>query len=198
MKRFRTLAAMVSILAVPILAGAVVSETRTHAAEPTTAPTPDRVVAMWREGLRMPSEEGEPSIRGLFGVVLFYVQDQPETVKADGRLEVFVFDETEHPETVRPTRKYIWPQEVLPKYHTVWKHGHKYIFWLPWGPVGEPEVRIRLVVRFIPAEGGIVVGDDCREVLLGEMSGPQDAAEKSTSPYPKKRRPRRRVRAIRR
>ncbi len=120
-------------------------------------------------------------MRGFGGRLLFYSGDKPEPIKVDGTLTVYVFDETNRdPNNAKPDRKYVFTKEQLSSHYSKSKLGHSYSVWLPWDETGGPQKEISLIARFTPEKGGVVVGEQNKQILPGKtqiiVKNPADGA----------------------
>lgn len=127
---------------------------------------PDRIVAVWTDTvLHQPSQ---PGVRGFGGRVYFYKQNDTTPIKVDGGLAVYVFD-ADDVETSgqKPLRKFVFKPDQLPSHMSRTNLGPSYSFWLPWGPVGGPPLRLSLIARFEGTNGGTVISDPTIKLLPG-------------------------------
>jgi len=130
--------------------------------------TPSRIVASWTDTVLY--QPNQTPMRGFGGRFLFYSGDKPESIKVDGTLTVYAFDETNRdPNNVRPDRKYVFTKEQLPKHYSKSKLGHSYSVWIPWDETGGPQKEISMIARFTPERGGVVVGEQTKHLLPGKM-----------------------------
>jgi len=133
---------------------------------------PNKVVAMWIDGMRYP--HGQPATRGFIGQLLFYGDDKEKPIKVDGRLEIYAFDEdSPKGDKAKPDRKFVFTKETFAKHHTKSDLGHNYGFWLPWGPADGPQKEISLIIRFIPVDGQLVMGEQTKTMLPGNTPPPR-------------------------
>lgn len=132
---------------------------------------PERIVATWAETVRQ--TPGEPSERGFGGRVYFYDKGA-DPIAVEGRLVVYAFDETDRaPTDHRPTKRFVFPADQLPRNMSVSEIGPSYSFWLPWGTVDAPSTHVSLIARFEPVRGGgLLVSDQSRQRLPGNGLGP--------------------------
>jgi hypothetical protein len=133
--------------------------------EPRTG-EPERIVATWADTVRQ--APGEPSERGFGGRIYFYDKGA-DPIAVDGRLVVYAFDETDRaPTDHRPTKRFVFPADQLPKNMSISEMGPSYSFWLPWGTVDAPSTHVSLIARFEPVRGGgLLVSDQSRQRLPG-------------------------------
>jgi hypothetical protein len=127
---------------------------------------PLRVVAFWTDTVR--SAEGQPSMRGFGGRLMFYDSARGKPVKVSGTLMIYAFDEARaDADNPRPDRKYAFTAEQFEKHYSKCELGHSYSFWVPWDEVGGETKEVGLICRFTPVEGGAVVSEQVRQLLPG-------------------------------
>ncbi len=133
--------------------------------EPRTG-EPERLVATWADTVRQ--TPGEPSERGFGGRIYFYDKG-PDPIAVEGRLVVYAFDESDrNPTDHRPTKRFVFPADQLPKNMSVSEIGPSYSVWLPWGTVDATSTHVSLIARFEPVRGGgLLVSDQARQRLPG-------------------------------
>ncbi|QDV73632.1 hypothetical protein [Botrimarina mediterranea] len=132
---------------------------------------PERIVATWADTVRQ--TPGEPAERG-FGGRLYFYDHGADPIEVDGRLVVYAFDESgRDPTDHRPTRRFVFPPDQLPKNMSVSEIGPSYSVWLPWGTVDAAPTHVSLIARFEPVRGGgLVVSDQARQRLPGNGLAP--------------------------
>ena len=107
-------------------------------------------------------------MRGFGGRLMFYEGDGRSPSKSRGRWSFMPLTKPgRDPNNARPDRKYVFTPEQLPAHYSKSKIGHSYSVWLPWDEVGGMQKEITLVVRFEQDNGGVVVGEQCRQLLPG-------------------------------
>lgn len=141
--------------------------------EPRTG-EPDRIVATWTDTIRQ--TPGLPSERG-FGGRLYFYDRGADPIAVEGRLVVYAFDESDRAATDhRPTKRYVFPVDQLPRQMSVSEIGPSYSVWLPWGTVDAPPTNVSLIARFEPIRGGgLVVSDQTRQRLPGNGLAPVES-----------------------
>ena len=94
------------------------------------------------------------------------------------------------PTAIRTTRSPI-VNTCLPKtnsasHYSKSKLGHSYSVWLPWDETGGPQKEISLIARFTPEKGGVVVGEQTKQMLPGKTQiiakNPADGALPTSAP----------------
>ncbi len=130
--------------------------------------TPVRIVSTWADTVL--SQPGQKPQRGFGGRLMFYDKDGKAPILVDGQLVVYAFDEAgRDPTDNKPTRRYVFPADQVPLHMSKSALGASYSFWLPWDDVGGPKTEVSLVCRFEPKAGGVVTGEQTREVLPGPV-----------------------------
>ena len=129
---------------------------------------PVRVVGTWVDTtLRQP---GQTPQRGFGGRLVFYDEEGDKPVLVDGQLVVYAFDEHgREPTDNKPTRRYVFPADVIPRHMSETDIGPSYSFWLPWDDAGGPKTEVSLICRFEPKDGSVVTGEQTKHVLPGGL-----------------------------
>jgi hypothetical protein len=132
---------------------------------------PDRVVATWTDTVRQ--TPGQPAERG-FGGRIYFHDKAADPIAVEGRLVVYAFDESDRlPTDHRPTRRFVFPPDQLPRNMSVSDFGPSYSVWLPWGAADGPPTQVSLIARFEPLKGGgLVVSEQARHRLPGNGLAP--------------------------
>jgi hypothetical protein len=129
--------------------------------------TPTRLIASWTDTVLY--QPNQVPMRGFGGRFMFYSGEKPEPIKVEGTLTVYVFDETNRDlNNVKPDRKYVFTKDQLPSHYSKSKLGHSYSVWLPWDETGGPQKEVSLIARFTPEKGGVVVGEQTKQILPGK------------------------------
>jgi hypothetical protein len=137
---------------------------------------PARLVATWTETVL--NKAGQKPTRGFGGRIAFFKRDSEDPVRVDGQLVVYAFDETSRPShETHPTRKFIFPADEVVRHESESKLGPAYSFWLPWDEVGGPQRNIKLIARFEPKGGPIVIGEQTEHFLPGSSLDPRPAPQ---------------------
>jgi hypothetical protein len=145
----------------------------------TEPSVPDSVVAFWTDAVR--HQAGTQPERGFGGRIFFYKGKSAEPVRVEGTLTIYAFDEEQRdPTDARPDRKYVFlPHQFDKHFSDAPELGPSYSVWLPWEPVGGPPKEISLIVRFVPEQGGVVVGEQTRHWLPGISSKKESNQQKT-------------------
>ena len=148
--------------------------------------TPVKVVAMWKDTILYRADQPQP-VRGFGGRLMFYGEKSEKPVKVEGTLTVYAFDETHSKkEDPRPTRKYVFTAEQFALHYSKSDIGHSYSVWLPWDAASNPPCKISLIARFMPKkQGGLVVGEQCLQLLPGPEGLTPAAEPPQTSGTPR-------------
>lgn len=130
---------------------------------------PLRMAIIWKESAV--SAAGKKPVRGFGGRVYFY-DEENETIRVDGDLTVYAFDDTnDHAVKARqPDRKYIFRAGDLQKHYGQTGLGDSYNIWIPWDEVGGERKTISLVPVFKPVNGMIPKSDQSIAILSGTTS----------------------------
>jgi len=148
--------------------------------------TPASVVAVWTNA--MLQQPGAPPTRGFGGRLMFYGPGSDKPIRVDGTLVVYAFDELRRdPHDPQPDRKYVFRREQLGDHYSKSKLGPSYSVWIPWDKAGSPPQQVSLIVRFNPASGPAIVGNQTKLALPGHTTPlPQaPAPSKQDSPQPR-------------
>jgi hypothetical protein len=132
---------------------------------------PRRFACSWTDTVLHQTEKNPQ--RGFGGRLVFYGEEPDKPVLVDGQLVVYAFDETDRQATDnKPTRRYVFPPDQVSRRMSKTALGPSYSFWLPWDEVGGRQTEISLIARFEPVGGAIVVGEQTKHLLPGEMGSP--------------------------
>lgn len=127
---------------------------------------PMKVAAIWTDTVL--NVANQPSKRGFGGRLMFYASEGGKPIKVEGTLHVYAFDESDRDtEKVKPDRKYVFTTEQFEKHYSKSALGHSYSVWIPWDDAGGPRREISLLVRFMPTNGAVVIGEASRQLLPG-------------------------------
>lgn len=147
---------------------------------PAPIQTPTRLVSTWTDTVL--NRQGEPPLRGFGGRLMFFNDDSEDTIRVDGQLVVYAYDDSGRAEhETHPTRRYVFPREQVVRHESESKLGPSYSFWLPWDEVGGERKDIGLIARFEPHQGPRIVGEQTRHLLPGTT---QLATGEKQSPKP--------------
>lgn len=142
-------------------------------------PQPDKIMAVWTDAVR--TESGKRSERGFGGRVFFY-DAKGKTIKAEGTVHIYVFDDDRGLEQAQiPEKKFVFPAETLELRYSKCSLGHSYNFWVPLGPVQGPNRNLSLVTKIELKTGGSVVSSVTRKILPGTGAPPTAADSKPKS-----------------
>jgi hypothetical protein len=128
-------------------------------------PQPDKIMAVWTDAVR--TESGKPAERGFGGRIFFY-DDKGKTMKVEGTVHIYVFDDDRTIDQVQiPEKKFVFPADSLELRYSKCSLGHSYNFWVPIGSVQGPNRNLSLVTKIELKSGGSVVSTVTRKILPG-------------------------------
>jgi len=131
-----------------------------------TPEPPESVVAIWTPLVATHASRG--AMRGFGGRLMFYGKDREKTLKVEGTLVVYAFDEIgRDPTNVKPDRKYVFTPDQLAGHYNKSNLGHSYSVWLPWDEVGGPQKQVSLITHLMSDDGIIARGEQTMHVLAG-------------------------------
>ncbi len=129
-------------------------------------PIPTRMTAVWTNTVM--NQPAQPGVRGFGGRIVFYGEDQQDSLTVEGTLTVYAFDDTEQQAAGRaPTKKFVFLPEHLPSHQSQSVLGASYSFWIPWDSVGGEPRTISLITRFEDQSGRVILSDPTRLILPG-------------------------------
>jgi hypothetical protein len=129
---------------------------------------PTRIESNWVDTVLY--KEGQKPQRGFGGRIHFYPENGEKPILVEGQVVVYAWDEANRNSTDNtPTFRYAFPSEQLPVRMSVSELGASYNFWLPWDEIGGPQTVVTLVTRFEPKAGPVVVSEQIRLRLPGNI-----------------------------
>ena len=143
---------------------------------------PTRVVALWAPA--MYNQPGKPPTRGFGGRLYFYnAKDQP--VPIEGQLVVYGFnDSVPRGDSRKPDRKFVFTSHQLAAHFSPADLGASYSIWIPWDPVGGPQLEVSLLPVFTAATGQLVMGEQSRNLLPGTTTPPANSQQQNSVVQP--------------
>ena len=142
---------------------------------------PSRIVGTWTDTVL--TQPGNTPQRGFGGRLMFYDHKNDKPILVDGQLVVYAFDETgREPTDNKPTRRYVFPPEVMPLHMSESEIGASYSFWLPWDEAGGPQTEVSLICRFEPKNGAVVASEQTRHRLPGKLQPFETATTNGAPP----------------
>jgi hypothetical protein len=128
---------------------------------------PMRVEAAWVDTVL--SKPDKAPMRGFGGRLYFFgPNNSQDSVKVDGTLVIYAFNETNRdPTNVVPDRKIVYQAKEFERLYTNTKLGHSYSVWVPWDEAGGPPAHISLIARFIPTKGSVIASEQVKLLLPG-------------------------------
>lgn len=131
--------------------------------------TPDRILAIWTDTVRM--QAGEPGVRGFGGRLFFYKDGEQHPVEVQGGATVYVFDaDHSDPDNPAAEKKYIWSSEEFGRHMSESPLGKSYSLWIPWDIVGGEQRSLSIVTRFEADNGAVVISQPVVKLLPGRLS----------------------------
>jgi hypothetical protein len=131
--------------------------------------TPDRILAIWTDTVRM--HAGESGVRGFGGRLFFYKDGEQHPVEVQGGATVYVFDaEHSDPDNPAAEKKYIWSSEEFERHMSESPLGKSYSLWIPWDVVGGEQRSLSIVTRFESDNGAVVISQPVVKLLPGRTS----------------------------
>ncbi len=138
--------------------------------------TPLQVIPVWSNTVL--HQSGKAGTRGFGGRVIFYGENKDKSVRVDGTLVVYAWDDTAEVANRQADRKYVFKAEKLQDHYSNSKIGHSYNFWLPWNAAGGDQERISLIIRFIGTNGAEVNSEPTNVILPGPIKKPESMLAK--------------------
>jgi hypothetical protein len=131
--------------------------------------TPDRILAIWTDTVRM--RAGESGVRGFGGRLFFYQDGEQHPIEVKGGATVYVFDaEYSDPDHPAAEKKYIWSSEEFERHMSESPLGKSYSLWIPWDVVGGEQRSLSIVTRFESDNGAVVISQPVVKLLPGRIS----------------------------
>lgn len=128
--------------------------------------TPTRMIPVWTDTTL--TRAGKPGVRGFGGRLLFYETSDGQSVRVDGSIVVYAWDDTNTSSLDRvPDRKYVITAEELPRHFSDSGAGPSYSIWVPWDEIGGEHRKITLVTRFIGRNGAELTAPPSPTILPG-------------------------------
>jgi hypothetical protein len=131
------------------------------------------------------TQPGQKPQRGFGGRLVFYGRDEKKPILVDGQLVVYAFDESgRDPTDNKPTRRYVFPPDQVPRHMSISEIGASYSFWLPWDEAGGPRTEVSLICRFEPKGGAVITSEQTRHLLPGALAPHATTAAKQPPQLP--------------
>jgi len=145
--------------------------------------TPVRVVGTWTDTVL--TQAGQKPQRGFGGRLVFYEKNNDKPILVDGQLVVYAFDETgRDPTDNKPTRRYVFPPDQVPRHMSMSEIGASYSFWLPWDEAGGPRTEVSLICRFEPKGSAVITSEQTRHLLPGTLAPHSTTASRQPPQLP--------------
>ncbi|NOZ39371.1 MAG: hypothetical protein GXP24_03995 [Planctomycetes bacterium] len=127
---------------------------------------PTRIVSTWTDTVL--HRQGEEAQRGFGGRLLFFNEEDEDSIRVEGQLVVYAYDDSGRAaHETHPSRRYIFPAEQFVRHESDATAGASYSVWLPWDAIGGEQKNISLIARFEPKAGRLVVGEQTKHLLPG-------------------------------
>lgn len=131
---------------------------------------PHQMIPVWTDTVL--HQTGSGATRGCGGRFMFYTPQGKESIRVDGSVVVYVWDDTENTQQRKPDKKYVFKAEDLQNHYSKSKVGHSYSFWVPWDPAGGNRTELTVVARFVGQDGTDVTTSPSKVILPGPVSMP--------------------------
>jgi hypothetical protein len=127
--------------------------------------TPVKTAVIWSPAVF--NQVGKQSTRGFGGRIYFYDQKN-DPIAVEGQLVVYVYnDSAPGGENKTPERKFAFTPEQFTQHYNPTQLGASYSIWIPWDPVGGPQVQLTLIPIFTSSNGQLVIGESSHNMLPG-------------------------------
>jgi hypothetical protein len=140
--------------------------------------TPSKIIPVWSDTVL--HQAARPGQRGCGGRVMFYSGDGKRSVRVDGSLAVYVWDDSTEREDRKPVRKYVFRADDLQDHYSTSTIGDSYSFWLPWDETGGEQKELTLIARFIGRNGAEITSTPSLVILPGVLPLPPKAVDVAT------------------
>ncbi len=143
---------------------------------------PVTMAAIWADSVY--EKTGEPSVRGFGGRIFFYDENNT-SVKADGELIVYGFDDSVKNKTEDSAqRKFVFTRDKFQSHFSENDLGASYSVWVPWEKMGGFRKSITLIPMFKTAEGALIKCSQSICTLPGRILKEEEVAESNEKqPY---------------
>ena len=127
--------------------------------------TPVKVSTMWTPAVL--NRVGQPPTRG-FGGRLYFYDANNKPIPVEGQLVVFAYNDSKPGANhTTPDAKYAFTPEQFTTHYSATDLGASYSIWIPWDPVGNPQMEVSLVPIFTSSSGQLVFGQSSHCLLAG-------------------------------
>lgn len=128
---------------------------------------PETMAVIWTDSVY--TGPGATPTRG-FGGRFFFYDMNGQTIRVNGELVVYGFDDTDDRSQRKvPEKKFVYPADQLQAHHSVSDLGPSYNFWIPWDAVGGDRKTISLLPVLKTVDGKVVRGEQTLNVLPGRV-----------------------------
>ncbi|MEZ6060363.1 MAG: hypothetical protein R3C19_08385 [Planctomycetaceae bacterium] len=132
--------------------------------------TPHQLIPVWTDTVL--HQAGQPGLRGCGGRIMFYSAEGKRSVRVDGSLIVYVWDDSRSSPDRKPDRKYVFRADELQRHYSKSKVGDSYSFWIPWDEAGGRRTVLTVVARFIGRDSSEVTSTAANVILPGAVELP--------------------------
>ena len=136
--------------------------------------TPSKVIPIWSDTIL--NQAGHKAERGCGGRLMFYAGESRKSVRVDGSLVVYAWNDSSDNHKRKPDRRYVFRMEDMQKHYSPSSVGESYSFWIPWDAAGGDRTELTLVTRFIGRNGAEVVSTPAKVILPGDVPMPGEAS----------------------
>ena len=140
---------------------------------------PVRMAIVWSNSTYTSADA--PPTRG-FGGRIYFFDAKNKPVRADGKLVVYAYNDSDSKESSDADRRYEYERDEFQNHHSVSELGDSYSVWVPWDRIGGMRTSITLIPIFKTADGRVVRGGQDVVVLPGSAR-PEDEIQKLQSGY---------------
>ena len=137
--------------------------------------TPHQLISVWSDTvLHQINRQGT---RGCGGRIMFYGPDGKQSVRVDGSVIIYAWDDSHENLQRKPDRKFVFTSDDLQNHYSASKIGHSYSFWVPWDAAGGPRRQLTLLTRFVGRNGAEVTSTPAKVILPGDVPMPHEIAQ---------------------
>ena len=130
--------------------------------------TPHQMIPLWTDTVL--HQLGDKARRGCGGRFMFYTEESKESIRVDGAVMVYVWDDSRTGHQRKPDRKYVFRADSLQTHYSKSKVGHSYSFWIPWDDAGSDRCELTVVARFLGQNGVDITAPASKVILPGPVS----------------------------
>ncbi len=135
--------------------------------------TPHQMIPLWTDTVL--HQVGNTAHRGCGGRFMFYTGESKESIRVDGAVMVYVWDDTRFSHQRKPDRKYVFRADSFQNHYSKSKIGHSYSFWIPWDDAGNDRAELTVVARFVGQNGTDITAPASKVILPGPVAVSADS-----------------------